>query len=41
MVWNVEEKMLEPILKDRMTGWAKSQAFKLGHAKFQLNTMKI
>jgi hypothetical protein len=40
-VWNVEEKMLEAILKDRMIGWVESQALKLGHAKFQRSAMKI
>jgi hypothetical protein len=40
-VWNVEGKMLEAILKDMMIGWAKNQAFKFGHAKFQLSAIKI
>jgi hypothetical protein len=40
-MWNVEKKVLEAILKDGMTQWAKSEALKLGHAKFKLSVMKI
>jgi hypothetical protein len=33
--------MLKAILEDGMIGWVESQAFEVGHAKFQLSAMNI